>query len=170
MIQAFPRPLETGRFLSVAIACAEALADVHDAHDIHWHVTPYNLMRERSSGMIRLSGGENSALPGTFGDPRTSSRITQQDWPYMSPEQTGRMNRLVDYRTDLYSLGVTFYELITGQLPFQGENLMEWVHFHIARYPSPPHEVLPSVPPVISSIIMKLIDKAAENRYQSIRA
>src|SRR5262249_30079903 len=85
---------------------------------------------------------------------------------YLSPEQTGRMNRALDYRTDLYSLGVTLYEMLTGARPFTGDPL-ELVHGHIARPPGPPHERAPEVPEAVSRVVLKLLAKAAEDRYQS---
>jgi len=86
---------------------------------------------------------------------------------YISPEQTGRMNRSLDYRTDLYSLGVTFYELLTGQLPFNSDSPMELVHCHIAKTPAPVCSIKPDVPSIISDIVMKLMAKNVEERYQS---
>jgi serine/threonine protein kinase len=86
---------------------------------------------------------------------------------YISPEQTGRMNRRVDYRTDLYSLGVTFYELLTGRVPFEATDLLELVHCHIAKTPMDVCEINKSVPPLISDIVMKLMAKNVEDRYQS---
>ena len=87
--------------------------------------------------------------------------------PYMSPEQTGRMNRLVDWRTDFYSLGVTLYELFTGRLPFDFTEPLELVHAHMALMPTPPHEINKDIPPVLSDIVFKLMSKDAEDRYQS---
>ncbi|HEX8892868.1 MAG TPA: AAA family ATPase, partial [Terriglobales bacterium] len=87
--------------------------------------------------------------------------------PYMAPEQTGRMNRSIDSRSDLYALGVTFYEMLTGSLPFSASDPIEWVHCHIARYPVPPHERAEGVPACVSAIIMKLLAKTPEERYQT---
>src|SRR5208282_5238718 len=85
---------------------------------------------------------------------------------YMAPEQTGRMNRSIDSRSDLYSLGGTFYQMLTGSLPFAASDPMEWVHCHIARQPAPPDERIETVPAPVSRIVMKLLAKAAEDRYQ----
>src|SRR5262249_15115531 len=86
---------------------------------------------------------------------------------YMAPEQTGRMNRFIDSRSDLYALGVTLYEMVTGSLPFIASDPMEWVHCHIARKPVPPSERVEKVPAPVSAIIMKLLAKTAEERYQT---
>ena len=86
---------------------------------------------------------------------------------YMAPEQTGRMNRSVDSRSDLYSLGITLYQILTGSLPFAASDPMEWVHCHIARKPKPPNERSENVPAPVSAIIMKLLAKTAEERYQT---
>ncbi|WP_202224458.1 protein kinase, partial [Okeania sp. KiyG1] len=86
---------------------------------------------------------------------------------YMSPEQTGRMNRGIDYRSDFYSLGITFYELLTGRLPFQSTDPMELVHFHIARQPQSIIELNPKVPETLNTIVLKLMAKMPEERYQT---
>ena len=92
----------------------------------------------------------------------------QQDLAYISPEQTGRMNRAVDYRSDYYSLGVVFYELLTARLPFVTDDMMELVHSHIARQPAAPHQLQSRIPRPVSDIVMKLLSKNAEDRYQSL--
>src|SRR5206468_7918684 len=86
---------------------------------------------------------------------------------YMAPEQTGRMNRSIDSRSDLYALGVTFYELLTGALPFMAADPLEWIHCHIARQPLAPSERMSTVPAQLSAIVMKLLAKTAEERYQT---
>ena len=91
-----------------------------------------------------------------------------KEWlAYISPEQTGRMNRAIDYRTDLYSLGATLYELLTGNPPFMTTDPLELLYCHIARLPQPPHLIRVDTPPVLSRILLRLLAKNAEDRYQS---
>lgn len=98
-----------------------------------------------------------------------SPYVLEQSLPYLSPEQTGRMNRGVDYRTDFYSLGIVIFELLTGRLPFDATDVIEWVHCHLAKIPSAPHVLNPLVPKIVSEIVFKLIAKAPEDRYQSAK-
>ena len=93
--------------------------------------------------------------------------ISSGNLAYIAPEQTGRINRSVDFRTDFYVLGVTFYKLLTGFLPFETDNAMQMVHAHIAKAPAPPDTIKPEIPAVISEIILKLMAKHPADRYQS---
>ncbi|WPB77146.1 ATP-binding sensor histidine kinase [Archangium violaceum] len=157
--------LEITRFLALAISLASTLGEIHRHGVIHKDLKPSNL--------ILTPEGEGRIID--FGS-ATLQRVEHVDsglphaiegtLAYMSPEQTGRMNRAVDTRTDLYSLGVTFYELLTGALPFQAQDALGWFHAHLALRPKPPHELLESVPPSLSAIVMKLLAKVAEERYQ----
>ncbi|WP_438025674.1 ATP-binding protein [Sorangium sp. So ce233] len=96
-------------------------------------------------------------------------RLIEGSLPYLSPEQTGRMNRAIDSRADVYALGVTFYRMLTGRLPFEARDPLEWVHCHVALAPPPPSSVVPELPEVLSAIVLKLLAKMAEDRYQTAR-
>ena len=160
-------PMEVGRFLHLAIGIAVALGKVHQAGLVHKDVKPANILVHRAGGEVRLTGfGIASRLPRERQAPEPPETIAGT-LAYMAPEQTGRMNRSVDARSDLYALGVTLYQMLTGTLPFTAADPMEWVHCHIARKPIPPAERLKEVPSAISAIILKLLAKTAEDRYQT---
>ncbi len=160
-------PLEVEEFLHLAIAIAGALAQVHRRGLVHKDVQPHNILVNPTTGEIRLTGfGIASRLPRERQAPEPPETITGT-LAYMAPEQTGRMNRSIDSRSDLYALGVTFYQMLTGSLPFTASDPMEWVHCHIARKPIPPAERLTNVSATVSAIIMKLLAKTAEDRYQT---
>src|SRR5580698_8048267 len=162
-----PGPLEITRFLCLAIGIAAALSKVHIRGLIHKDVKPANVLVNSATGAVRLMGfGIASRLPRERHSPEAPEFIAGT-LPYMAPEQTGRMNRSIDSRSDLYSLGVTLYEMLTGSLPFIASDPMEWVHCHIARQPAPPDGQLKSIPRMLSAIIMKLLAKTAEDRYQT---
>ncbi|MCB0167944.1 MAG: serine/threonine-protein kinase PknK, partial [Anaerolineae bacterium] len=171
ILQTGPLPLPD--FLEAAIKIATILGQIHQQHVMHKDINPSNIVAIPPNG----NGHPNWEFKVIdFGLATVLSRetpsvrnpnILEGTLPYMSPEQTGRMNRAVDYRTDFYSLGITLYELLSGQLPFQSQDAMELVHSHIARRPTPPHDLQPAVPQVISNIVMKLLAKTAEDRYQS---
>ncbi|WP_438015488.1 ATP-binding sensor histidine kinase [Sorangium sp. So ce315] len=154
--------------IQLALQLADTLGAIHDRNIIHNDVTPSNILVDRALGTSRLTAFSiASLLPAeraTVYDPLSSGGGTLH---YMSPEQTGRMNRSVDFRSDYYALGVTLYELTTGHLPFETTDPMELVHCHIAKTPVPPHQVRSSVPEALSEVIMKLLSKTAEARYQS---
>jgi serine/threonine protein kinase len=161
------RPLDVLQFLRIAIPLAGVLRRVHEQGLIHKDIKPANILVDAASGGVWLTGfGIASRLPREhqgLGPPE----VIAGTLAYMAPEQTGRMNRSVDSRSDLYALGVTFYEMLTGQLPFTATDPMEWVHCHIARQPVPPSERVAGIPGPLSAIVMKLLAKTAEERYQT---
>jgi PAS domain S-box-containing protein len=160
-------PMELGRFLRVAVGVAAALGKAHQHGLIHKDIKPANILVNTASGAVRLTGfGIASRLPRERQPPDPPEFIAGT-LAYMAPEQTGRMNHSVDSRSDLYSLGVTLYEMLTGVLPFTASDPMEWVYCHIARKPAPPNARLDSIPTPVSSIVMKLLAKTAEERYQT---
>src|SRR6516165_6908201 len=160
-------PMEVGRFLRLAIAVTSVLGKLHQRGLIHKDIKPGNIVVDCADGHVRLTG---------FGIASRLSRERQAPEPpetiagtlaYMAPEQTGRMNRSIDSRSDLYAFGVTLYQMLTGVLPFTAADPMEWVHCHIARKPVPPCELVETVPVAVSHIVMKLLAKTAEERYQT---
>ena len=161
------RPLETTQLLRIAISLAAALRHVHERNLIHKDIKPANILVDITSGAVWLTGfGIASRLPREHQVPEPPEVIAGT-LAYMAPEQTGRMNRSVNSRSDLYALGVTLYEMLTGELPFTAAYPMAWVHCHVARQPVPPSERVPAVSAQISSIVMKLLAKIAEDRYQT---
>ncbi len=172
---------EPASFLKVAIQIVKALAAVHQKQIIHKDIKPANILVHPETGQVKIGNfGIAAFIPYGQQFVSSASRI-EGSLPYLSPEQTGRVNRGIDYRSDLYSLGVTFYEMLTGQLPFQGSDPLEWVHCHIARQPVPPGDIsrqqsarsgensapYPPLPRILSDIVLKLMAKVAEERYQS---
>ena len=163
------RRLTLEEFLLLAIEITESLGNIHDANIIHKDINPSNIvynpeiqqLKIIDFGIATVLSSENPVI-------RNPDRL-EGTLAYISPEQTGRMNRAIDYRSDFYSLGVTFYELLTHQLPFEATAPMELVHCHIAKQPVPPHLLKGEehCPKAISDIVMKLMAKTAEERYQS---
>jgi PAS domain S-box-containing protein len=161
------RPLDVSHFLRIAIPLAGTLRQVHERGLIHKDIKPANILVNEASGGVWLTGfGIASRLPREHQAP-APPEVIAGTLAYMAPEQTGRMNRSVDSRSDLYALGVTFYEMLAGTLPFTAADPMEWVHCHIARQPAPPDEQVAAVPGPLSAIVMKLLAKTAEERYQT---
>src|SRR5207302_187624 len=160
-------PMEVRSFLHLAIAIAAALTQVHRRGLVHKDIKPANILVNRSTGEVKLTGfGIASRLPRERQAPAPPESIAGT-LAYMAPEQTGRMNRSIDARSDFYALGVTLYQMLTGSLPFTAADPMEWVHCHIAKKPVPPSERLATVPPAVSALILKLLAKTAEERYQT---
>src|SRR5580692_2979787 len=160
-------PMEVRSFLRLAIALAAALTQVHRRGLVHKDIKPTNILVNRTTGEVKLTGfGIASRLPRERQAPAPPESIAGT-LAYMAPEQTGRMNRSIDARSDLYAFGVTLYQMLTGSLPFAAADPMEWVHCHIARKPVPPSERLATVPAALSDLVLKLLAKTAEERYQT---
>src|SRR5712671_4236622 len=159
--------MDIAQFLRLAIRVAAALGHVHSRGLVHKDIKPANILVSAARDQAWLMGlGVASRLPRE----RQSGQLSEflvGTLAYMAPEQTGRMNRSIDSRSDLYGLGVTFYEMLTGTLPFTASDPMELVHCHMARQPTPPCEKVNGVPRAVSAIIMKLLAKTAEERYQT---
>jgi hypothetical protein len=158
--------MEIATFLRLAVGLSVGLRALHERGLVHKDIKPTNILVDSASGHAWLMGfGIASHLPRERQVPAPPEFIAGT-LAYMAPEQTGRMNRSIDSRSDLYSLGVTLYQMLTGTLPFTAFEPMEWVHSHIARHPVAPAELLQTVPTQVSAIVMKLLAKAAEERYQ----
>jgi PAS domain S-box-containing protein len=161
------QPLEIGEFLRIAVALSGALGQLHGRGLIHKDLKPSNVLVDSVTGQVWLTGfGMASRVPRER-QPLAPPEFIAGTLAYMAPEQTGRVNRSIDSRSDLYSLGVTFYEMLLGALPFVAADPMEWVHCHIARQPTRPSERRPDVPAVVSALTMKLLSKTVEDRYQT---
>ncbi|MEH2022568.1 trifunctional serine/threonine-protein kinase/ATP-binding protein/sensor histidine kinase [Nostoc sp.] len=154
-------------FLQVAIALCNTLDILIRHRVIHKDIKPANILIHPKTKEVKLIDFSIASLLPRETQSLMSPNVLEGTLGYLSPEQTGRMNRGIDYRTDFYSLGVTFYELLTGQLPFQSHDPMELVHCHIAKLPPLVDEINPQIAPVLSSIVSKLMAKNAEDRYQS---
>ncbi len=154
-------------FLFLAIKISEILREIHSSHIIHKDINPSNIVFNPYTKQLKLIDFGLSNILSREKPTIKNPNILEGTLAYISPEQTGRMNRLLDYRTDFYSLGATFYELLTNQLPFDATDAVELVHCHIAKQPVPPHELNPEIPKAVSNIVMKLLAKTAEERYQS---
>ena len=161
------RRFEISEFLALAIAIAETVGQMHDQEVIHKDLNPSNIIWDGETGRVWLIDFGLSTRRQREHLNSASPRHTEGTLPYISPEQTGRTKRLLDYRTDFYSLGVTFYEMLTGRRPFETSDDTEMIHHHLAHRPPPVEQVRRDVPHQLSRIIMKLLAKQPEERYQS---
>ena len=152
--------------ISIILKVVNTVNEIHSQSIIHRDIKPHNIVFNEKTGNLNIIDfGSASRLPKQNSFIPLSSSI-EGTLAYISPEQTGRMNRSVDYRTDFYSLGVTFYQLLTGELPFLYSDPMELVHAHIAKSPLTPYQRC-KIPKIISDIVMKLLEKNPDDRYQS---
>lgn len=162
-------PMPLGDFLRLAVRLAGIVADIHERGVIHKELQPGNILLAPGSGELRVWNFSIASRSPREQAPPGAARLIEGALPYMAPEQTGRMNRSVDNRSDLYALGVTFYELLTGRRPFDARDPLEWVHCHVARTPRTPSALVPGLPGILSDIVLKLLAKLAEERYQTAR-
>ena len=153
--------------LSLAMRMAASIGEAHAAHVIHKDVNLANFVYHPETDTLKLIDfGISTQLTRECPEIR-SPNVLEGTLAYISPEQTGRMNRAIDYRTDFYSLGAALYQLFTDWLPFETDDQMELVHCHLARQPALPHKLVPEIPEMVSAILMKLMAKTPEERYQS---
>lgn len=167
MLTALPGPVELGLFFELAIKITSILGDIHHRNVIHKDINPANILYNEATREIKIIDFGISTELSRERQEVNITDILEGSLAYISPEQTGRMNRDLDYRTDFYSLGVTFYQLLTGELPFRGNETLDWLYCHITK--TPPDLTLrrPDIPVSLAEIVGKLLSKMAEDRYQS---
>ena len=158
---------DINQFLHIALQIVNSLEKLHQNQIIHKDIKPHNIIINLQTKQVQIIDfSSTTKLPKETPEIRNPNTL-EGTLAYMSPEQTGRMNRGIDYRSDFYSLGITFYELLTGKLPFQSRDPMELVHFHIARQPQSIIELNPKIPAALNTIVLKLMAKMPEERYQT---
>ena len=167
LLRLLGQPWEITSFLRFAIGLAAALARFHERGLIHKDIKPANILVNNSTWAVWLTGFGIASHLSRERQPPGSTDAIAGTLPYMAPEQTGRMNRSIDSRSDLYACGITLYETITGSLPFSASDPLEWIHCHIARPPNPPSERVDGLPGPIEDIILKLLAKSPEDRFQT---
>jgi PAS domain S-box-containing protein len=160
-------PMEPGSFLRWSVRITRSLAELHGQNRVHRNIRPDNVFVDLETGAVALADSSMISNPRRLEQSARRTGKIESSLAYMPPEQIGRLNLLVDHRADLYSLGVVFYQMLTGILPFKAADALELVHCHIARLPRRPVDILPSLPPVVSSIVMKLLAKDPDERYQT---
>jgi predicted ATPase/signal transduction histidine kinase len=153
--------------LEIAIQTADTLHDLYCHYVVHKDIKPANLLIHPESKQIKLIDFSLASLLPKETQEIQSPNVLEGTLPYLAPEQTGRMNRGIDYRTDFYALGVTLYQLLSKTLPFVSDDPLELMHCHIARTPVPIDQINPEIPAMVAAIVAKLMAKNAEDRYQS---
>ncbi|WP_437873533.1 sensor histidine kinase [Sorangium sp. So ce363] len=162
-------PMNPARFLDLAVRIAACVAVIHERDILHKDLKPQNILVNTATGQVKLADFGLASRFSREQPPAGPPRLIEGSLPYLSPEQTGRMNRAIDGRADLYALGVTFYEMLAGRLPFEAQDPLEWVHCHVARAPPAPLALVPELPEVLSALVLKLLAKMPEERYQTAR-
>ncbi|MBX2861947.1 MAG: protein kinase, partial [Leptolyngbyaceae cyanobacterium MAG.088] len=160
-------PLSLDETLNIAIQLADILHQIHQHRVIHKDIKPTNILIHPESKQVKLVDFSIASLLPKETQVIQSPKSLEGTLAYMAPEQTGRMNRAIDYRTDFYSLGVTLYQLLTGQLPFTSNDPLELIHGHMAQLPTAVDKVNSEVPTTVVAIVAKMMAKNAEDRYQS---
>lgn len=163
----FQGAVPVAEFLPLAIRIVEILGQIHSHNVIHKDLNPSNIIYNPATQQLRIIDFGISTQLSRETTTLKNPRVLEGTLPYIAPEQTGRMNRSLDYRADFYALGVMFYELLTGQLPFTATDPLKLVHCHLAQQPIPPHQVNPEIPEVVADLVLILMAKTAEDRYQS---
>lgn len=161
------KPLPLNEFLEFAIHITDILGRIHERSIIHKDINPSNIVWNSKSNVLEIIDFGVSATLAHEKFGMITPNLLEGTLEYISPEQTGRMNRGIDYRTDYYSLGVMFYQMLSGKLPFESKDPMELIHYHMAKPPLPLNELNPLIPEIISKIVLKLMAKTVEERYQS---
>ncbi|MGZ3773085.1 MAG: sensor histidine kinase [Pseudobdellovibrionaceae bacterium] len=160
-------PQKCKEFLHIGIELTKAVAEIHSQSIIHKDIKPQNIFIDPTNLKIKLGGFTSATLLPSEQQVARPANMIEGSLPYMSPEQTGRMNRSIDHRSDLYSLGITFYQMLAGAFPFDAQDPIEWVYCHVAQDPRPLSIFNPDVPTILEKVILTLLEKMAENRYQS---
>ncbi|MDA7965162.1 AAA family ATPase [Ruegeria sp.] len=161
------RSLSHDEFLDTALQIARTVDGIHQSHVIHKDISPQNILIHPGTGEVKVIDFGIATQFSTEHPVLMSPEVLEGTLPYISPEQTGRMNRALDHRTDFYSMGATFYQMLTGMPPFEVDDKLELVHCHVAREPVPAHRRNPDISLALSKIISRMMAKKAEDRYQS---
>lgn len=159
--------LDLTTVLAIALQLSDILHDLEQHQVVHKDIKPANILIQPESKQVKLIDFSIASLLPKETQEIQSANVLEGTLAYLAPEQTGRMNRGIDYRTDFYALGVTLYQLLSDKLPFESEDPLALMHCHIARMPLPVDQVNPEVPGIVAAIVHKLMAKNAEDRYQS---
>jgi len=154
-------------FLLISIGICDALEKIHSKNIVHGDINPSNILYERKAGEVKIIDFSSAKYLSNEDYILEENNIIKGSLNYISPEQTGRMNRTIDYRSDFYSLGIIFYEMLTGRVPFESKDSMELIYSHVAKEPESINKINIAIPKIIADIVVKLIKKNPEDRYKS---